>query len=116
MNLKSQLLKPAELSPVTVTMLGGEFPVRRLTAARLSAHDKAVRKHQKEQDGEQLNIVAAQLVLDSILDENNQPMSESVSTNDLMEVHTPMAINVAVSALIQVNYLGEDAEVSAKKD
>jgi len=43
MDLKSLLLKTTELSPVTVTMLGGEFPVRRLTAARLNQHDKTVK-------------------------------------------------------------------------
>ncbi|HDY8168867.1 TPA: hypothetical protein RQK98_004196 [Vibrio vulnificus] len=115
MDLKSQLLQTTELSPVTVTMLGGEFPVRRLTAARLNHHDKTVKKYQAEQNGEQLNTAAAQLVLDSILDENGQPMSESVTPADLMAVHTPMAINAAVSKLIQVNFLGDDAEDDAKK-
>jgi len=115
MNLKSQLLKPVELSPVTVTILGGEFPVRRLTAARLSEHDKLVRKYQEDNNGEQLNTQAAQLVLDSILDENNQPMSVSVKPADLMEVHTPLAINSAVAKLIQINFLSEDAEDTAKK-
>lgn len=115
MNLKSQLLKAVELAPITLTMLGGEFPVRRLTAARLNQYDKSVKKYQAEQNGEQLTTEAAKLVLDSILDESNKPMSESVTADQLMSVQTPMAINAAVQKLIHVNYLGDDAEAEAKK-
>lgn len=116
MSLKSQLLSPLALAPVTVTLLGGEYPVQRLTASRLSQHDKEVKKHTKAQDGEKLNAEAAQLVLDSILDENGEPMSKSVTAKDLMNVHTPVAINAAVGQLIKINYLGADAEDEAKKD
>lgn len=116
MNLKSQLLKPAQLTPVTLKIMGGEFPVRRLTAARLNQYDKAIKKHQKTQDGEQLNTCSAQLIIDSVLDENNQPMAESVTAADLMAVHSPVVINAAISAITKLNFLGEDAEEEAKKD
>ncbi len=115
MSLKAQLLQPVALSAVTVTMFGGEYPVRRLTTARLNQHDKAVKKYTEAQDGEKLNTAAAQLVLDSILDENNHPMSESVTPAELMDIHSPLAINAAMKKLIQVNYLSGDAEDMAKK-
>ncbi|HCE2429426.1 TPA: hypothetical protein NGU10_001474 [Vibrio parahaemolyticus] len=116
MNLKSKLLTPVELAPVTVSILGDEFPARRLTAACLSEHDKLVRKYQADNNGEKLNIQAAKLILDSILDENNRPMSESVKPADLMAIHTPLAINAAVTKIININYLSDDAEDTAKKD
>lgn len=116
MNIKSQLLKPVSLSTVTVTMFDGEFKVKRLTTARLNQHDKEVKKHTETQNGEKLNTAAAKLVLDSILDENDLPLSESVTPEQLMEIHTPLAINAAMRQIIQVNYLGKDAEETAKKD
>lgn len=115
MNLKSKLLKPEQLTPVQLEVMGGVFPVRRLTAARLNQHDKALRKHQADQDGEQLNICSAQLVLDSILDEDNNPMADSVSAEQLMAAHSPVVINAAVSAITRLNFLGEEAEQAAKK-
>ncbi|HAS6480594.1 TPA: hypothetical protein GRR64_23845 [Vibrio parahaemolyticus] len=116
MNLKSQLLNVPKLAPVTVTVLGGEFPARRLSAARLNKHDKSMHEFQATQDAEKLNKAAAQFLLDSLLDENDQPMSESVTAEDLMEVHTMVAIQAAVNKLVQLNFLGDDAEDEAKKD
>lgn len=116
MNLKQQLLTPVQLDPVTVTILGGEHSILRLTAGRLNEHDKASKKHQENQDGEKLNIEAAKLLLDSILDENNKPMSESITPAELMSVQTPIAINSAVMKIMNVNFINEDAEVLAKKD
>lgn len=116
MNLKSQLLNGPKLAPVAVTVLGGEFPARRLSAARLNKHDKSMREFQTSQDAEKLNKAAAQFLLDSLLDEEDQPMSESVTAEDLMEVHTMVAINAAVNNLVQLNFLGDDAEDEAKKD
>lgn len=116
MNIKQQLLKPAQLDAVTVNMLGGEFSVLRLTAGRLNDYDKAVKKYQASQDGEKLNIESAKLLLDSILDEKNQPMSKSVTPSELMNVQTPIAIKSAVMKVMQLNYIDEDAELIAKKD
>ncbi len=116
MNLKNQLLSPVQLDPVTVQILGGEFSVLRLTAGRLNEHDKAIRKHRENQDGEKLNTAAAQLLLDSIVDEDNQPMSASVTPAELMAAQTPVAINSAVAKLMQINFMGEEAEAAAKKD
>jgi len=115
MNLKTQLLKPEQITPSILKIMGGEYPVRRLTAARLNQHDKEIKKHQKEQDGEQLNTSSAQLVLDSLLDEKNHPMSESVTATELMEAHSPLVINAAISVLTRFNFIGEEAEEEAKK-
>jgi len=116
MNFKKQLLNPVQLDPVNVKILGGEFSILRLTAARLNEHDKTIKKYQKDQDGEQLNTAAALIVLDSILDEDNKPMSDSVTPADLMAAQTPMAINSAVLKIMSINFMGEDAEKAAKKD
>ena len=116
MNLKEQLLQSTDLTPVHVTLLGCEYRIKRLTAAQLSQHDKYVRQYQSDSNVEQLNLVAAQMILDSILDEKGLPMAKSVKASELMDVHTPLAINSAVSELIKVNYLSDDAEVTAKKD
>lgn len=115
MNIKAQLLKPISLSTVTIPMFDGEYQVKRLTTARLNQHEKEVKKHTETQDGEKLNTAAAQLVLDSILDEKEQPLSETVKPSELMEIHSPLAINAAMRQIIQVNYLGQDAEDTAKK-
>lgn len=115
MSIKNQLLNPAQLAPIAVTILGAEYNVRRLTTGRLNDYDKTTRKHQAAQDGEQLNATAAQLVLDSILDEDSKPMSETVSASELMDAQTPGAINAAVLKLMTINYMGEDAESAAKK-
>lgn len=116
MNLKSKLLKPALRKTVMLSIMGDAFPVRHLTASRLNQHDKDIRKHQKAQDGEQLNTCSAQLVLDSILDEKGEPMSNSVTPAELMESHSPLDINAAISAITKLNFLGEETEQAAKKD
>lgn len=114
MSIKDQLLTPLAITPVTVSMLGGEFNVTRLTAARLNQFDKQVKKFQASQDGNKLNIEAAQLVLDSVLDENNTPLSATTTADDLMVVHTPTAINAAMTRLLQLNFMSEGAEQEAK--
>ncbi|PSW53018.1 hypothetical protein [Photobacterium leiognathi] len=114
MSIKSQLLTPIKQTPISITILGGEYNVTRLTAARLNSYDKDIKKHQADNNGEKLNEASAALVLDSIIDEDGLPMSSSVSTSDLMCVHTPTAINAAVTRLIQLNFMGEGAEAEAK--
>jgi len=115
MNLKKQLLKPALQTAIKLSLFGAEYPVRHLTASRLNLHDKAIKKHQADQDGEALNTCSAQLVLDSLVDEDNQPMADSITPEQLMDLYSPVQINDAVSAITRLNFLGEEAEQAAKK-
>lgn len=114
MSIKTQLLTPLKQTPITVTILGSEYDVTRLTTARLNSYDKQIKKHQSDNNGEKLNEESAQLVLDSMLDEDGIPLSASVTANDLMTAHTPTAINAAVARLIKLNFMADGAEQEAK--
>ncbi|HBC3857015.1 hypothetical protein [Vibrio parahaemolyticus] len=116
MNAKDLLLSPEKPVPVTRTLLGGEFQLTRLTAERLSQYDKKRHKYSEEQDADKLNENSAQLVLESVLDDNGVPMSKSVTAKELLAVKTMTSINAATRVILTMNYMVEGSEEVAKKD
>ncbi|MDW1950437.1 hypothetical protein R7P34_12870 [Vibrio sp. 780] len=116
MKAKDLLLSPEQPVPVTRTLLGGEFKLIRLTAESLSLYDKKRQQYSEEQDADKLNENSAQLVLDSILDDDGVPMSKSVSPKELLAVKTMTSINSATRVILTMNYMVEGSEEAAKKD
>ncbi|WP_412497292.1 hypothetical protein [Vibrio fluvialis] len=114
MTLKNQLLKPMAPVPVKRMLLGSEFPLQRLTAARLSCYDKEIKEYEKAADGEKIQLISASLILDSILDEKGKPMSDSVTPEQLLNVHTAFALSSAVQVICKLNYMDDGAEDEAK--
>lgn len=114
--IKEKLLGGIKQSTTTITIFGDEYKVRRLTTSRLNAHDKALKASQQDADSERLNGAAALLVLDSMLDEDDSPLSSTVTPEQLMDVYSPSDINHAMSEIIRINFLGIDAEDVAKKN
>ncbi|EGQ8125751.1 MULTISPECIES: hypothetical protein [Vibrio harveyi group] len=115
MNAKDLLLSLDQPVPVTRTLLGGEFKIIRMTAERLSQYEKKRKKYSEEQDVDKLNEAVAQLVLDSILDDNGLPMSQSVKPKELLAVKTMTSIESAIRVITAVNYMAEGSEEAAKK-
>ncbi|MBE3936097.1 hypothetical protein HJ150_15690 [Vibrio parahaemolyticus] len=62
-----------------------------------------------------MNEAVAQLVLDSILDDNGVPMSQSVKPKELLAVKTMTSIESAIRVITAVNYMAEGSEEAAKK-
>lgn len=116
MSIKALLLTPETPVPVTRTLLGGEFDLIRLPADRLSQFEQKRIQYSKEQNPDKLNENTALLVLDSIIDENGNPMSQSVKPKELLKTKTVGAINAAMSVVLKLNYMAEGAEEAAKKD
>lgn len=116
MSLKTQLLTAVVLAPVEVSVLGGTFPARRMTTAILNDYEKSQQAMRSDMNGEGLNRTAAEFVLSSLLDEEGEPMSESVTADELMKVHIPGSINAAASKLLQLNYATLEGVEDAKKD
>ncbi|MCV6612445.1 MAG: hypothetical protein OIF55_16915 [Amphritea sp.] len=116
MSLKQALLTPVNLAPVTVTAFDAEFKVQRLATARLTEFHARQKELQAANDGEGLNQLAAGLVLHSLLDENGNPMIESVTIDELLAAQPPVAINAALTSVMQANYATSEGLEDAKKD
>ena len=116
MSIKALLLAPETPVPVTRTLLGGEFDLIRLPADRLSQFEQKRIQYSQEQNPDKLNENTALLVLDSIIDENGNPMSQFVKPKELLKTKTVGAINAAMSVVLKLNYMAEGAEEAAKKD
>ncbi|CAK2050810.1 Phage tail protein [Vibrio crassostreae] len=115
MSLKALLLTPETPVPVTRTLLGGEFELIRLPADRLSQFEKNRVKYSQEQDADKLNDNTALLVLDSIIDEDGNPMSQAVKPKELLKTKSIAAINAAMSVVLKLNYMADGAEEEAKE-
>ena len=116
MSLKAKLLTPVSIPTKDVEVLGGSFPAQRLSTSALNVYDKAQRACRENMDGEGLNRSAAQFVLDSLVDEDGKPMGDSVTPDELMDIHVPTVINAAAQKLVQLNYASLEGAEEAKKD
>ncbi|WP_136487875.1 hypothetical protein [Vibrio sp. H11] len=114
MDIKSLLLTPLKQTTVTRPMLGSEFPLQRLTAARLAAFDKDMKEAQKQEDADSIQKVSAQLILDSIVDDAGSPIAAVVTADELLSVHTPNAISAALNTICNLNYMIDSSESDAK--
>lgn len=115
MSVKDSLLKPTPQPTEKVAMFGGEFPVRRLSAARVQAFIKDQTRAQEQNEYEEIVTLGAQLVLDSIVDDNGTPLSTEVTAEQLLELYSHGQISAALDAVMDVNYLSERSKAAAKK-
>ena len=116
MTLKSKLLSPPKRPPVQVKMLAGVFPVQRMTTARLSEIDAKMDQLRGEGINDEINLYTASVILDSILDEKEKPMSKSVKPMQLLEAYDPEQISKALTEIFKANYGGLEGAEEAKKD
>lgn len=116
MSIKSKLLKPVVLATLKAQILGDEFEIKRLSVARLNRYNKSIVAAQNGDTTIDVNGESAALILDSIVDEKGVPASESVSVDEFLEAHTAKALQAAVNKIINLNFMGEKAEVEAKND
>lgn len=111
--VKNRLLTAMAVKPITVVLFGGEYDIKRLTAARLSEHDKKLSQAQSANDSEALAKAHAQLVLDSIIDGDGLA-ADSTSAQELMASHSHMDIIDAAKVIISANFGLEGAIDTAK--
>jgi len=116
MTLKNKLLAPPKRPPIQVNMLEGKFPVQRMSTARLGEIDADMADLRDKGIAEDINLYTAGVILDSILDEKEKPMSKSVKPQQLLETYDPGQIAAALNAVFQANYGGQEGAEAAKKD
>ncbi|MCE2597200.1 hypothetical protein K6Y31_20715 [Motilimonas cestriensis] len=114
-SLKGLLLAAEKQSDRTINVLGHDFPVRRLTAARLAEFEQEQKNASDQNSGDAANRAAAGLVLESLLDESGQPMSATTTVDELLQAKSPASINSAMSELLKLNFMAEGASTKAKK-
>lgn len=111
--LKNRLLTAMTLAPITVTLLGDEYQIKRLSAARLAKHDKSITEARTSQDGDLLAKAHAQLILDSIID-GDGTASDTTKAVELMEVHDNLSLVSAAQTVIRANFGMDGALEEAK--
>lgn len=111
--VKNRLLTVMAVKPITVILFGGEYDIKRLSAARLSEHDKKLADAQTSHNSELLAKAHAQLVLDSIID-GDGVAADSTSALELMDSHNHMDIIDAAKVIISANFGLEGAIDTAK--
>ncbi|EKO3721377.1 hypothetical protein P0F40_000832 [Vibrio metschnikovii] len=116
MSIKQKLLTPAPKPPVDLQLLRETFLVRRLSAQLLAHYNQAFVKAQTSDNGDAAVQASASLVLDSIIDEDGRPLSESVTPDEIIKIYDHEDLKGAVDKLMSFNFMGATSEADAKKD
>lgn len=114
MTIKDQLLNPGAGPRVPIHILGADYDICRLSAARMASYSKTISQLAEKEDSSGLNTQAAELILESIIDEQDQPLSQSIEPSALVERYSAADLQVAIRQLMKVNYMTEEAEQTAK--
>lgn len=114
-NLKSRLFAARAPMLTTVNILGGEFQLKLLTAARLSDHDKKIVEAKNNQDAAAISKLTVGLLLDSIVD-GDGVASDTISIAEFQEQFNPREIASASSELFKANFSLDGALDEAKND
>lgn len=116
MTIKQQLLKPVAQQPVPLELFGQSFPAVRVAASRMGQYHQQVKALSAESDDRGLNLEAAKLVLESIVDEKGKAMAVTVQPEQLLDLYSTRDLQQAINRLMQFNFMAGDAEAAAKKD
>ncbi len=116
MSIKNQLVKSGgNFSTATVSILGGKFKIQRKSAAFLSETEKKI-KTALQECPESLTAVNAELILSSILEEDNKPLLETMTVDELIELFTPADIAAAYKEILKSNFMSNEAKEQAEKN
>ncbi|MCG3726319.1 hypothetical protein [Vibrio cincinnatiensis] len=116
MSIKQKLLTPAPKPPVELQLLRETFLVRRLSAQLLAHYNQEFVKARTSDDSDAAVQASASLVLDSIIDEDGRPLSDSVSPDEIIKIYDHEDLKDAVDKLMSFNFMGVTSEADAKKD
>lgn len=102
-NIRDRLLTRPALAPITVKLFGEQYEIKRLSAAHLAKHDKAVISARDSQNGVALAKAHAQIVLDSIID-GDGVAADNTTAADLMDIYDNVALIDAANVVIHANF------------
>ena len=100
-NLKSKLLSAKKRTPIKVHIFGDDFEAVCCPAAKIADYNKQV-KNAKGDDDKILNL-AAQFVLDSLLEEDGSIAAASVTPDELKAIYTYGEIFSAFHKITEIN-------------
>jgi len=109
-DIKARLLSPNR-KPVSVSILGGKFFIRRLSAQEQVDFEAQTEKFREQNDPRGMALMSAATVLGALVDANGTPFAELPTPEELIDIHSHADLLEAVSA-VQRHSFGtlEDAE------
>ncbi|WP_158783278.1 phage tail protein [Pantoea sp. BAV 3049] len=102
-DLKSRLLSPV-CDSLTVTILGGEFLIRRLSAYELAEFEDRAGQLRIEDNTRGLALAGAALVLNALVDEEGKPVSDLPAPDELMKSHSYASLIEALTVVQRHSY------------
>ncbi|BDM64538.1 hypothetical protein NFHSH190041_19900 [Shewanella sp. NFH-SH190041] len=98
-DLKSRLLSAKKRTPVKVHVFGDDFEAVCSPAAKIAEYNKQV----ENADSDEILDLAAQFVLDSLLEEDGSVAAASVTPQELKDVYSYAEIFAAFQTITAIN-------------
>ncbi|MGK0703671.1 phage tail protein [Yokenella regensburgei] len=102
-DLKSRLLAP-EHTAHSVSVLGTEVFIRRLTAFELAEYDEKVSQLRDDNNSRGMAIASASLVLTALVDENGLPAQDLPAPDELLKSRSHASLIEALSVVQRHSY------------
>ncbi|KAA5961004.1 MULTISPECIES: phage tail protein [Pantoea] len=102
-DFKSRLLCPVH-DALTVTILGSEFFIRRLSAYELAEFEDKAAKLRSEDNTRGLAMAGASLVLNALVSEDGQPIADLPAPDELMKAHSYASLIEALTVVQRHSY------------
>lgn len=102
-DLKSRLLSPV-CTPLTATILGGEFLIRRLSAYELAEFEDRAGQLRVEDNTRGLALAGASLVLSALVDDDGKPVADLPAPDELMKTHSYASLIEALTVVQRHSY------------
>lgn len=97
-DVKTRLLSPTYDS-MGVTILGGEFFIRRLSAYELAEFEDKAAQLRSEDNTRGLALAGASLVLNALVDKDGQPINDLPEPDELMKAHSYASLIEALTVV-----------------